>query len=211
VNAEAYDDEAPLGRREAKKREVRAAIIDAALALFARDGFEATTMDDIAARAGVSRRTVFRYFPSKEALTAPGHRGRIRRFEAMLEDPAPGEAPFTVVSRALLEIAGEYMDRVDEAVMVQRIVDASPAAYAYERGLDRDWEQAIEHALRAGRRGKAAQRRARILAAALMGVIRTTLREWVDEGGRGDLRALGADNLEILRVAMNDVGPDEDE
>src|SRR4051794_12861571 len=39
-----------------------------ALALFARDGFDATTMDDVAAAVGVGRRTLFRYYPSKNDL-----------------------------------------------------------------------------------------------------------------------------------------------
>ena len=48
----------------------RAAILDAAVAEFRRSGFETTSMDRIAAQAGVSKRTVYNHFPSKEALFA---------------------------------------------------------------------------------------------------------------------------------------------
>lgn len=48
----------------------RAAILDAAVAEFRQSGYEATSMDRIAARAGVSKRTVYNHFPSKEALFA---------------------------------------------------------------------------------------------------------------------------------------------
>jgi TetR/AcrR family transcriptional regulator, regulator of autoinduction and epiphytic fitness len=48
----------------------RAAIIDAATAEFLSAGFDATSMDRIAARASVSKRTVYNHFPSKEALFA---------------------------------------------------------------------------------------------------------------------------------------------
>ncbi|HJW47732.1 MAG TPA: TetR/AcrR family transcriptional regulator [Lysobacter sp.] len=48
----------------------RAAIIDAAVAEFRQSGYEATSMDRIAASAGVSKRTVYNHFPSKEALFA---------------------------------------------------------------------------------------------------------------------------------------------
>lgn len=48
----------------------RAAIVDAAVAEFRQSGYEATSMDRISARAGVSKRTVYNHFPSKEALFA---------------------------------------------------------------------------------------------------------------------------------------------
>ena len=48
----------------------RAAILDAAVAEFRHSGYETTSMDRIAARAGVSKRTVYNHFPSKEALFA---------------------------------------------------------------------------------------------------------------------------------------------
>jgi TetR/AcrR family transcriptional regulator of autoinduction and epiphytic fitness len=48
----------------------RAAILDAAVAEFRQSGYEATSMDRVAASAGVSKRTVYNHFPSKEALFA---------------------------------------------------------------------------------------------------------------------------------------------
>ncbi|HEY5805374.1 MAG TPA: TetR/AcrR family transcriptional regulator [Lysobacter sp.] len=48
----------------------RAAILDAAVAEFRQSGYEATSMDRIAASAGVSKRTVYNHFPSKEVLFA---------------------------------------------------------------------------------------------------------------------------------------------
>jgi TetR/AcrR family transcriptional regulator of autoinduction and epiphytic fitness len=48
----------------------RAAILDAAVTEFRQSGYEVTSMDRIAARAGVSKRTVYNHFPSKEALFA---------------------------------------------------------------------------------------------------------------------------------------------
>ena len=48
----------------------RAAIINAAIIEFRQSGYEATSMDRLAASAGVSKRTVYNHFPSKEALFA---------------------------------------------------------------------------------------------------------------------------------------------
>lgn len=60
-------EEPQVGRRDRKRRDTRAALADAALDLFEELGFTATTIEDITERVDVSRRTFFRYFPTKEA------------------------------------------------------------------------------------------------------------------------------------------------
>lgn len=57
-----------LGLRERKKQRTRSTLIDAAVELCKRQGFENTTVDQIAAIADVSPRTFSRYFPTKEAI-----------------------------------------------------------------------------------------------------------------------------------------------
>ncbi|MGH6881230.1 MAG: helix-turn-helix domain-containing protein, partial [Hypericibacter sp.] len=54
--------------RERKRQERNDTIIDAAMALFQRDGYEQTTMEEIAARADISPPTLYRYFPRKTEL-----------------------------------------------------------------------------------------------------------------------------------------------
>ena len=59
---------AKLSRRERKKGETRSKIIDIAMGLFRKQGFESTTMDQIAEETDVSKGTLYNYFSSKEAI-----------------------------------------------------------------------------------------------------------------------------------------------
>ncbi|WP_286252841.1 TetR/AcrR family transcriptional regulator [Streptomyces graminofaciens] len=61
-------DAPPLGLRERKKIKTRTAIRDATYALIKEQGYDATTIEQIAERADVSPSTVFRYFPTKEDI-----------------------------------------------------------------------------------------------------------------------------------------------
>lgn len=90
-------DAAPVGRRERKKAATRAAILDAATALFLERGFDAVTVREIADKADVTAKTVFTHFPHKEALVFSDEAERHDRLVAAVRDRAPG----TSVSEAL--------------------------------------------------------------------------------------------------------------
>lgn len=73
------------GLRERKRRETRQRISDAGLRLFGRQGFDATTVDAIAAEAGISRRTFFHYFNSKDDILLSLQTGLGERLVSELE------------------------------------------------------------------------------------------------------------------------------
>ncbi|MGY5136217.1 TetR/AcrR family transcriptional regulator, partial [Streptomyces nigrescens] len=62
-----------MGLRESKKQETRQLISDCATRLFIEQGFEQTTIAEIAAAARVSKKTVTNYFPRKEDLALDHH------------------------------------------------------------------------------------------------------------------------------------------
>lgn len=98
-----------LNRREEHKRVTRAALEGAALALFARDGYEQTTVEGIAAEAGVSVRTFFRYFSGKRhVLFGDVAFERITRLRSLLADRPAAEDPLESV-RAVLD-ANDFTD-----------------------------------------------------------------------------------------------------
>ena len=78
--------ELELGRRERKKEETRHRIVGTAVDLFQRNGFEATTVDEISERADVAKGTFFNYFPRKEGILEAVHEMQIAEVEAASEE-----------------------------------------------------------------------------------------------------------------------------
>ena len=106
-------DTATAGRRDRNRER----IYDAAIALFAEHGYESTTMDDIAARAGLSRRSAFNHFPAKSDLSLEWTaRRRAEAFAAVGEsesgESGGGESGGGVVDRlrAWFRALGEQTD-----------------------------------------------------------------------------------------------------
>lgn len=182
------------GLRERKKGELRRELHRTALELFRKQGFEATPIDAIAAAAGVSRRTVFRYFTSKEAMVFEGYAERLERFRALAQRLPSDASALAAVRRACLEIAREYqLDRV--AVLAQhRLVQSSPALVAHELELDRGWLGSIEQVLTR----ELPPFEARILAGATFGAIRAALATWFEAKGRVDLVTIGGQAFDVL-------------
>ena len=93
-----------LGLRERKKAKTRAAIQAAALQLFERQGYDATTVDQIAELAEVSQATFFRYFPAKEEVVL--HDRYDPLLLADLRDQPPELSPITALRRTLRSVLG---------------------------------------------------------------------------------------------------------
>lgn len=139
---------------ERKRQLVRDELADAALRLLARQGFEQTTVDELAAAAGVSRRTFFRYFASKEDVLISSV---AVVFEGILAEVAarpPGEPAAVAIREALKTVAMEdFADDREKSVAVIRHTQDVPALrarFAERLDLLRD-ELAVVLAQRAGR------------------------------------------------------------
>lgn len=177
--------------------------MSAAEALFQKQGYSATTVEQIADRAGVGTRTFFRYFPSKEAVVFPQYEVRIERFRERLDDGAE-DAGFERVRSAIRDVAREYLFMRNEALFQRRMIRSSPSLTAYETVIDREWEDAIVKALT--ETDGHSQLRARVIAAATMGAVRAAVDEWCDTGATGDLMALGERAFDLLDTGLGGSG-----
>jgi AcrR family transcriptional regulator len=116
------------GLRERKKREAREVIASTARRLFAAHGFEAVTVAQVAAAAGVSEKTVFNYFPSKEDLAFAGREEGIAQFVAAIAEREPGTPVidvFRTITRTVLDVFVAGGD--EDLLAVAKIIRGSPA------------------------------------------------------------------------------------
>src|SRR5262245_52163615 len=102
---------ADVGLRGRKQDFVRGEIWNAAVDLFATKGYDRTTVEEIADAAGVSRRTFFRYYASKDDLMVKAIDSYGDLLTTAVRSATPGAAP--------LEIVRQVVTRVAEAVIVQ--------------------------------------------------------------------------------------------
>jgi AcrR family transcriptional regulator len=94
------------GLRERKKARTRASLREHALRLFREQGYQATTVEQIAAAAEVSPSTFFRYFPTKEDLVLQDDMDD-RMMEAIEQQPS-GVGPIAAMRAAMREVLGSY-------------------------------------------------------------------------------------------------------
>ena len=87
----------PGSLRERKRAKTRRALIDAAVELFDRQGYEQTTVAQIAAAAEISTRTFFSYFASKEDLLFPDSQARVQAVLDAIGQRRPGDRPVEVL------------------------------------------------------------------------------------------------------------------
>ncbi|MEU8897088.1 TetR family transcriptional regulator [Nocardia sp. NPDC048505] len=103
----------------------RLAVVDQALRLFAEKGYEATTVDEIAEAAGISRRTFFRQFRSKEDVIFADHEAQLARAAADLA-AAQGD-PWDAVCAAVVGVFERFTQWREIAARRYRVVRRVPA------------------------------------------------------------------------------------
>ncbi|MEU2435429.1 TetR family transcriptional regulator [Streptomyces rubradiris] len=195
------------GLRELSRRAVREEIAEAATALFLERGFEATTVDDIAAAVGMSQRSVFRYFATKEEIVL-GHFGLVvdDLLAALRARPA-GEPVWTSLRRAfdVLVVRREAPGHRHTPAPVHRLVFETPVLLAgYLQKLQQTQEAVVtelsERAASAGAPYSPDDPAPRALTAAAFGCLVAAQHSWSASAGKGSF-------ADALDRAMATVGP----
>ncbi len=169
-------------KRDERRAATRQALADAALRLFLEQGVDATTIEEIAAAAGVSPRTFFLHFPAKAAAVFPDHEENMVRFRAALAGLPAGADAVAAVCGLLVD---SIRWQLPSGFRHRRygLVAASAAVREVDARNDRDYETAIVEHLRVrwGDEPEAVLA-AEAVANVVVGVARAALLAWGRDG-----------------------------
>ncbi|WP_443077085.1 TetR family transcriptional regulator [Streptomyces sp. SP18CS02] len=186
--------ESAAGSRAAAQRlKMRRELAAAAMELFATKGYEATTVDEIAAAAGVARRTFFRHFRSKEEAIFPDHDDTLVRAEAVLNAAPAHEHPLDTVCRGIKEVMKMYAASPAVSVERYRLTREVPTLREREIASVARYERLFTRYLlghfdeRDHHDGNDDPLLAEVAASAVVTAHNHVLRRWLRAGGQGDV------------------------
>jgi AcrR family transcriptional regulator len=184
-------DKETVGLRERTRRAVRAELVSEAMTLFLERGFEATTVEHIALAAGLSRRSYFRYFASKDEVLAEGLAEVGREIADAIAGRPDTESPWIALRRGFDSLI-DQAESLPRAGNLGNLMVESPAiAASHELKLAR-WQASIANALEkrlpAATMGPAFI--AASIAAAGLGCFNAAQAEWHRAGNQVSLGAL---------------------
>jgi AcrR family transcriptional regulator len=170
------------GLRARKRQQTRERLTRAAMTLFLERGFDATTLDDIAAAADVSRRSFFHYFASKEDVVFAWQEEIMTALIAAVAARPAGENMLTAAENAIAAMVRQLDP--SEAIAMARLKRDNPALQARNQVKYEMLERTLADALgkRAGHKTERLQ--ARLVAMITTGAMRIGDELWTAEGAR---------------------------
>ena len=176
------------GLRERKRQQTRERLTRVAMALFLERGFEATTLDDIAAAADISRRSFFHYFASKEDVVFAWQEDSTAAFVAAVAARPAGESMLAAAENAIAAIVRQI--EPGEAIAMACLKRDNPALQARDQVKYEKLERALAEALSKRAGHKTEKLEARLVAMIATGAMRIGGEFWAAEGAREKPEAL---------------------
>ncbi|MDP9223407.1 MAG: TetR family transcriptional regulator [Actinomycetota bacterium] len=189
------------GLRETKKASTSQAIVDAAMELFKGRHFSDVSIDEIAAAAGIARRTFFRYFPTKEDVCLDRRRLDREFAAAALRARAPGEDDVTLVMRVLVEVQRRAFAafKPEHQLELHRLTHFEPELAARSWLLMEEVRDVLVAGLVSSNSDRSELLRARVLSSACIMVVDAGITTWIEGAMREDLDAVLAEGADHLR------------
>jgi len=181
-------------------------IAKAAAALFARQGIESTTVESIADQAGISLRTFYRYFPTKEESLTPLMQVGAEVWQKTLRNEAPGSLRERIDTTLATTLDASVFETGDSGTAMHELLALRQA----NQGIEDVWQRVntrSEHVLAQRLQEiepELSQRTAKLWAAAATCSIRLALEDWAEEvhPGTVDVAALARENFTWLSAGI---------
>lgn len=140
-------NESTMGRRERKKAATRKALADAALDLFLEHGYDQVGVKDIADAADVSTTTLFKHFPSKEALVFDEDAEQEAALVSAVRDRAPGRSIPAALCEGILRIRSGAHSEDPRFAAFRALVEGTPVLRSYAHRMWMRHQAAVAHAI----------------------------------------------------------------
>jgi AcrR family transcriptional regulator len=175
---------------------MRTEITAQALALFSERGFDTVTADEIADAVGVSRRTLFRYFATKEDIVVAAFDNLGDEALAALHERPAEEAPWTALHHALGAAVARLEDRPATFFELHGVIAQTPALRRRLLEQRDGWRAALAEEL--ATRTASTRNESELLATTAIGAFDVATEAWARMGGRRRLSRLLDDSFELL-------------
>jgi AcrR family transcriptional regulator len=178
---------------------VRAEIVTTARDLFVERGFDAVTVDEIAERAGISRRTFFRYFGTKEDVVLGDVAARGDAVAGALSRRPASEGPWEALRAALLDSAPETFNDPVADIAIGRIMHEAPSLRARLFEKRSHWQEALVPLIEPRAPGPNPGLSASAIVATALCCIDVAAAAWMATDGRADMAALYDEAVAAVR------------
>jgi AcrR family transcriptional regulator len=186
------------GLRERKQERQRAELVAVGMRLFAEQGFDATTVDEVAEAAEVSRRTLFRYFGTKGDIVMEWARGTTTLLTESVRDRPLNEHPLLSLHAAFAALCAHFGDNPAEIHAVSLMIERTASLRPYSLLKHAQWEDALAAGLRE-RSPELGAVRSGLLARIGVAAFRTALDEWLLTDGHSSAAAELDRAFELVR------------
>ncbi|MEU3729727.1 TetR family transcriptional regulator [Streptomyces sp. NPDC033538] len=177
------------GLRERTRRAVRAELAEVAIGLFTHQGFDETTVEDIARAAGMTKRSFFRYFPTKEDVVFDGvdltGEKVVADIAARPADEDPWDSLHHVLRAWLEEIYAS-----EQVLETLRLIEATPALVGRLHQRRTEWRRRVSDALQDRPGAEIDPYTADLLTNAATAVLDAVSSQWVRSDGQANRPAL---------------------
>lgn len=180
-----------LTLREIKQSRVRATLIEQAMHLFAERGYDDVTVDEIAAASGISRRTLFRYFPTKGDVVFAWTETMTDVLREMVAQASRSDRPGPAMCHAFATVIERVGNTPEEGFAFVKLIEQSPALRQHSLRKYAAWEESIIEAWHGHLpQGENRFLASRVLARSSIAAFRSALDEWLRQEGREPLLPL---------------------